>query len=169
MMVPQFMCHIKLITFLYNSSCTDSGNNLLLYVARCTALPYTQFHVQSNPLFQWVISNNFQILPALVAPSWYHVDYSAHGLRSLIARPSEPLIYQGSKSLASQTSCFYSPQQGGVRVTLSMHSNLLLETASWCFPIPLSYLSLPMVQILLSHQLHLGLVIHVEFSPCYYS
>ena len=38
MMVPQVMCHIKLITFLYDSSCTDSGNNLLLYVARCTVL-----------------------------------------------------------------------------------------------------------------------------------
>ena len=100
MMVPQFMCHIKLITFLYDySSYTSSGNKLLLWDWRCTELPYTQFHVQSNPLFLWVTSNILQTLPAILAHSCDGLDYSAHGLRSLTARSSEPLIYQGSKSL----------------------------------------------------------------------
>ena len=135
-MVPQFMCHVQLIIFLYDySSYTISGNNLLVCILWCTILQDTQIHVQNEPLFHWVTLNNFQILPAFLPTLFSLADPMVHGLRSSNAWSSESLIYRGSKSLASQTSCSYSPLQNFLRVSISILLNLSLDLANKYFPI----------------------------------
>ena len=142
---------------------------------------YNKGHIQNVPFLPQVMSHSFQILPSFLLTPFSSLDHLSHCLRSPNVQSPEPLTYWGSKTLASQTSCPYSPLQSIWKVSLLLYPNILRDPLLWCYPTSLishsiQHLHLDMFvfghpyfwMMLLSHQLHLGLVIWLVFSPHYH-